>query len=52
MLNYVDDEFVNRKAHIDGFNAIMAASEANRPECIKVLYDYGINIEQKTRCNS
>ena len=47
-LNYVDPEFVDRKAHIDGFNAIFASVEADKPECIKVLKDYGVNCEQKT----
>ena len=47
-LNYVEPEFVNRKAQIDGFNAIFACVEANRPECIGVLKDYGIDLEQFT----
>jgi ankyrin repeat protein len=48
LLQYVDDEFINRKAHIDGFNAIMASTEQNRPECIKVLHDFKVNLNQKT----
>ena len=48
LLNYVTPKFVDFKAHIDGFNAILASTEANRPECIKVLHEYGININQKT----
>ena len=48
LLDYVNQEFVDHKAHVDGFNAIMASAEANRPECIKVLFDYGIDINQKT----
>jgi len=47
-LNYVDPEFVDIRAHIDGFNAIFASVEANRPECIRVLHEYGVNLEQKT----
>lgn len=43
-LNYVDSDFVNRKAHIDGFNALFASVEANRPECIRVLHEYGIDV--------
>ena len=35
-LNYVDMDFVNMPAHIDGFNAMFASVEANRPECIQV----------------
>ena len=48
LLNYVEPEFVDFKAHIDGFNAILASTEANRPECIKVLYEYGVNLNQYT----
>lgn len=48
MLNYVEPEFVDYKAHIDGFNAILASTEANKPECIKVLHEYGVNLNQKT----
>ena len=48
-LDYVDPEFVNRKAHIDGFNAIFSSVEANKPECITILKDYGIDIEQRTQ---
>jgi len=48
LLNYVEPDFVNWKAHIDGFNAIFAAVEANKPECIKILHEYGISFEQKT----
>lgn len=48
LLTKADPEFVKHKAHIDGFSAILAATEANRPECIKVLHEYGINLEEKT----
>jgi ankyrin repeat protein len=48
LLNYVDEEFVDFKAHIDGFNAIMASAEQNRAECIRVLFEYGVNIDQVT----
>lgn len=48
LLNYADDKLINHKAHIDGFNAIMSAAEANRPECIKVLHKFGIDLNQKT----
>ncbi len=48
LLQYVDMEFVDRKAHIDGFNAIMACAEADRANCITVLKDYGVDLSQKT----
>jgi len=52
LLNYVDEEFVNFKAHIDGFNAIMASAEQDRPECMRVLFEYGIDLNQKTDSNN
>ena len=48
LLNYVTEEFVDFKAHIDGFNAIMASAEQNRAECIRVLFEYGVDIDQVT----
>lgn len=48
LLEYVTPEFVQHKAHIDGFNAIMAAAEANRPQCIRVLAEDGVILNQKT----
>jgi hypothetical protein len=47
-LNYVDPQFVNFRAHIDGFDALFASVEADRPECIKILHQYGVNLEEKT----
>jgi len=48
LLNYVDSDFVDFKAHIDGFNAMFASVEANKPKCVKVLHEYGVQIEQRT----
>lgn len=48
LLNVAEPAIVNHTAHIDGFNAILASTEANRPECIQVLADYGVNLEAKT----
>lgn len=48
LLNYVDTRFVNKKAQIDGFNALMAATEQNKSDCIRVLQEFGIDLDQKT----
>lgn len=48
LLQYVDDAFVDRKAHIDGFNAIMACAEQDKADCVRVLADYGVNLNQTT----
>jgi uncharacterized protein len=47
-LKLVDPEFVDFKAHIDGFNCVFASTEGNRPECIRVLHEYGADFEQTT----
>jgi len=47
-LNHVEPDFVNYAAEIDGFNAIFASVESDRPECIKILAEYGINLNQHT----
>eukprot|EP01084_Bolivina_argentea_P002249 4157_1 len=52
LLNYVSLEFVNFKAHIDGFNAIFSSVETNSVECIKILHSFGVNINQKTDNNN
>ncbi len=51
-LDYVGPQFVDRKAAIDGFNAIFSSVEGNRPDCIQVLHDYGINLEQRTEVDN
>jgi len=48
LLAFVDEPFVNIRANIDGFNAIMASAEQDRVECIKTLHRYGIDVNQKT----
>jgi ankyrin repeat protein len=48
LLNFVDEEFVGHIAHIDGFNAVMACAEQNAPDCLQVLADYGVNLNQVT----
>lgn len=48
LLDYVDEDFVKYKAEIDGFDAMMASVEANNPECIEILHEYGIDLETPT----
>lgn len=48
LLEYVTPDLVQHKAHIDGFNAIMASAEANRPACIRVLAEDGVSLDQRT----
>lgn len=48
LLMITDPKIVGHAAHIDGFYPILAATESNRPACIDILVEYGIDIEQKT----
>ena len=48
LLNYSTQKIVNHVPDFDGFNAMFSAVEQNFSECIKILYDFGMSIEQKT----
>lgn len=48
LLQYVDQEFMNFRAKIDGFNAVMACAEQDHPECLRVLSEFGMDINCKT----
>lgn len=48
LLDRADPRTVNHVAHIDGFGAMHAAVEANRPECVRLLHEYGLSLEIKT----
>jgi ankyrin repeat protein/uncharacterized protein YegL len=48
LLEYVDEEYANKFAHIDDFNAAMAAAETGQGDCIHVLHKYGFNLELTT----
>lgn len=52
LLNYVPREFAERVAHIDGFNALMASAEQDRAECIRVLFEYGFDLNQRTAADN
>ena len=48
LLSFVDDDFVNRKAHIDGFNAIMACAEQDNADCITALHEFSVDLNCRT----
>ena len=52
LIRYVTKEFLEHKAHIDGFNVAMAAVEADRPNCIDVLWKGGIKFDSSQRTDS
>eukprot|EP01059_Diplonema_ambulator_P035574 TRINITY_DN8419_c0_g1_i1.p1 TRINITY_DN8419_c0_g1~~TRINITY_DN8419_c0_g1_i1.p1 ORF type:complete len:1347 (+),score=463.82 TRINITY_DN8419_c0_g1_i1:471-4043(+) len=48
LLNAAEEEIIRWKAEIDGFDAMLAATESDKPECIKVLHRHGFCLESKT----
>ncbi|OHT10611.1 hypothetical protein TRFO_20016 [Tritrichomonas foetus] len=48
LLNYIDLDFVLFRAKIDGFDALFASVEADRPDCVRVIAEFGVDIEEKT----
>ena len=48
ILCYLDDNFVKFRAKIDGFDALFASVEADRPDCVRLVAEYGISLEERT----
>ena len=48
LLGYLDTDFVKFRASIDGFDALFASVEADRPDCVRLIVDYGISLEERT----
>jgi len=48
LLQHADPQLVHRRAHIDGFNCILSCAEQDRAECIEVLQQFGVNLEDRT----
>ena len=48
LLGYLDDNFVKFRAKIDGFDALFASVEADRPDCVRLVAEYGISLEERT----
>lgn len=48
LLDRAKSETISHRAHIDGFSAILAATESDRVECIRTLHEYGVDLEEST----
>ena len=48
ILNKANDNSLKHRAHIDGFNALFAATESDKDKCIEIIIQHGANIEEKT----
>lgn len=52
LLDRADPTTVNHVAHIDGFGAMHASVEANRPECVRILHEHGLSLELRTAADN
>lgn len=48
LLDYVSPNFVKFRPKIDGFSALFSSVEADQSSCVEVLYEYGVDLEEKT----
>lgn len=48
LLQYYDNEFILFRASIDGFDALFASVEADRPECVRLMLENGVPVDEKT----
>jgi ankyrin repeat protein/uncharacterized protein YegL len=48
LLSRAGPNALNHYAHIDGFTALLSATEANKADCIKVLFEHEVDLEQRT----
>ena len=48
LLNFVSTAHASLVAHIDGFNALFASVESDKAECVRVLADFGMELNQRT----
>jgi ankyrin repeat protein/uncharacterized protein YegL len=48
LLSNASSDALRHKAKIDGFNALFAAVEADKPDCIQVLCDHGADLKETT----
>eukprot|EP01064_Diplonema_japonicum_P025283 TRINITY_DN3645_c0_g5_i2.p1 TRINITY_DN3645_c0_g5~~TRINITY_DN3645_c0_g5_i2.p1 ORF type:complete len:1404 (+),score=371.02 TRINITY_DN3645_c0_g5_i2:56-4267(+) len=51
-LNLAEESIVRHKAEIDGFDAMLASTEADKPLCIKTLHEYDFALEDKTEATN
>jgi ankyrin repeat protein len=48
LLDYCDSDFVHFRAEIDGFDALFASVESDRPDCVRLIHEYGVSLEERT----
>jgi ankyrin repeat protein len=48
LLDYCEPELVQFRASIDGFDALFASVESDRPDCVRLIHEYGVSLEERT----
>ena len=52
LLQYYDKDFILFRAKIDGFDALFASVEKNRFDCVKVILENDVDVNEKTDTNN
>ena len=52
LLQYYNKDFILFRAKIDGFDALFASVEKNRFDCVKVILENGVDVNEKTDANN
>ena len=48
LLQYYNKEYILFRAKIDGFDALFASVEQDRPDCVKLMLENGVPVDEKT----
>ena len=48
LLQYYNKDYILFRAKIDGFDALFASVEQNRSDCVKLILDNGVPVDEKT----
>ena len=48
LLQYYNKDYILFRAKIDGFDALFASVEQNRTDCVKLILDNGVPVDEKT----
>ena len=51
-MQYYNKDFILFRAKIDGFDALFASVEKNRFDCVKVILENGVDVNEKTDTNN
>ena len=51
-MQYYNKEYILFRAKIDGFDALFASVESNKPDCVRLILENGVPVDEKTDSNN